>query len=249
MPLTLVGMLKKTSSPRLPKWKYPLTLLALLAIRALFYWQIGSAVNWTPSLQLGAIALAFRSDFPGHMFLFSLLSFVFTLAVFFLWLILLAVVNRGISGDPLQKLARLHLGFLDRCPWQLKLFLPWLTGALFWVLFSRGFVWLGLIPLSPTLVELLEQATIIGLATYLVWKYLIVGLLLLHLINCYVYLGEHPFWNFVNATAGNLMAPLRWIPLRWGKVDFSPVVGIALIFLAAELGQHALTKLYQRIPF
>jgi uncharacterized protein YggT (Ycf19 family) len=247
--LSLVGTLKKTSSSRLPQWQLPLTLLALLAVRALFYWQIGPAINWTASLRLGAIVLAFRSDFPGHMFLFSLLGFVFTLAAFFLWLILLAVVNRGVSNDPLQKLARLHLGFVDRCPWQFKLFLPLLTGALFWVLFSRAFMWLGLIPLSPTLVELLEQATIIGLATYLVWKYLIVGLLLLHLINSYVYLGDHPFWNFVNATAGNLMAPLRGIPLRWGKADFSPVVGVALIFLAAELGQHGLTRLYQRIPF
>jgi uncharacterized protein YggT (Ycf19 family) len=247
--LSLVGTLKKTRSSRLPQWQSPLTLLALLAVRALFYWQIGPAVNWTASFELGAIALAFRSDFPGHMFLFSLLSFAFTLAAFFLWLILIAVLNRRVSNDPLQKLARLHLGFVDRCPWQLKLFLPWLTGALFWVLFSRAFVSLGLIPLSRTLVELLEQATIIGLATYLVWKYLIVGLLLLHLINSYLYLGDHPFWNFVNVTAGNLIAPFRWIPLRWGKADFSPVVGVALVFLTADLGQHGLTKLYQRIPF
>ncbi|MBI3852919.1 MAG: YggT family protein [Verrucomicrobia bacterium] len=259
-PLTLVGMLKKTSSARLPQWKYPLALLSLLAVRALFYWQIGAAVNWTPSLQLGAIALAFRSDFPGHMFLFSLLSFVVALAVFFLWLILLAVVNRGIPRDPLQKLARLHLGFLDRCPWQLKLLLPLLTGALFWIVCSRGFAWLGLIPASPTLVELLEQAALIGLATYLVWKYLLVGLLLLHLLNSYVYLGEHPFWNFVNATANNLLAPLRRLPLRWGKVDFSPVVGAALVFFVAHLAEYGLDlfgglripglpQLYQRLPF
>ena len=108
---------------------------------------------------------------------------------------------------------------------------------------------LGLIPPPPTVAELLEQAAIIGLAAYLVWKYLIVVLLLLHLVNSYVYLGEHPFWKFVNATAGNLISPLRRLPLRWGKVDFSPVIGIALIFLAAEFGQHWLTKLYQRLPF
>jgi uncharacterized protein YggT (Ycf19 family) len=242
-------MLKKTSSSRLPQWKYPLTLLALLVIRALFYWQIGSAANWTPSLHLGAIALAFRSDSWRHVFLFSLLSFLSALMVFFLWLIFLAVVNRGIPNDPLQKLARLHLGHFDRLPWRLKLLLPLLVGALFWVLFSRGFVWMGLVPLPSTTTELLEQAAIIGLATYLVWKYLIVGLLLLHLLNSYVYLGEHPFWNFVNATAGNLITPLLWIPLRWGRVNFAPVVGIALIFLTAEFSQHGLTKLYQRLPF
>lgn len=248
-PLTLVGMLKQTSPPRLLQLKYPLALLSLLAVRALFYWQIGPALNWSPTLRLGAIALAFRCDFLGHMFLFSLLSFVFTLVAFFLWLILLAMVNRRVSDNPLQKLVRLHLGFVDRCPWQLKLLLPLLMGALCWVLLSRVFAWLGMIPLSPTFVELLEQAAILGLATYLVWKYLIVGLLMLHLINSYIYLGDHPFWNFVNATANNLAVPLRWIPLSWGKVDFSPVVGVTLIFLAAELGQHGLTKLYQRIPF
>jgi len=247
--LSLLGTLKKTGSTRPSHWKYPLALLALLTTRALVYWQIGPAVNWTPILPLGAIALTFRTDFPGQMFLYSLFSFVLTLVVFFLWLIFLAVVNRGMSGDPLQKLAGLHLGLMDRCPWPLKLFLPFLTGALFWALFSRAFARWGLIPQSPTLVEVLEQAAVIGLATYLVWKYLIVGLLMLHLINSYVYLGEHQFWNFVNATAARLISPLRRLPLRLGKMDFSPVVGMALIFLAAELIQHGLTKLYQRLPF
>ena len=55
------------------------------------------------------------------------------------------------------------------------------------------------------------------------WKYFIVGILLLHLLNSYVYFGNHPFWNFVNATARNLLYPLRWLPLRVGKVDFAAV--------------------------
>jgi uncharacterized protein YggT (Ycf19 family) len=246
--ISLLGTLKTTGHARLPKWTYPLALLTLLAIRPFIYWQIGTAVNWTPILPLGAIAITFHSDFLAQMFLFSLLSFVVTLAVFFLWLIFLAVVNRRMSNDPLQKLAGFHLGFLDRCPWLFKLLLPFLTGALFWVLFSRTFVSLGLIPPSPTLIEVLEQAAVIGLAAYLVWKYLIVGVLMLHLINSYVYLGEHQFWSFVNATAGHLTSPLRRLPLRMGKMDFSPLVGMALILLAAELTQRGLTNLYQRLP-
>ena len=58
------------------------------------------------------------------------------------------------------------------------------------------------------------------------------------LLNTYIYFGKHPFWNYVNATAQTLLAPLRKIPLRAGRVDFAPVVGIVIIFFAAELAER-----------
>ncbi len=62
--------------------------------------------------------------------------------------------------------------------------------------------------------QLLVQAAVIGLGSYLAWKYLILGILMFHLVNTHVYLGNLPVWNCVDATARNLLAPLRWLPLR-----------------------------------
>jgi uncharacterized protein YggT (Ycf19 family) len=53
----------------------------------------------------------------------------------------------------------------------------------------------------------------------------------------------------VNAEAQTLLSPLRAVPLRAGKVDFAPVVGIVLVFLAAELAGSGLVSLYGKLPF
>ena len=39
------------------------------------------------------------------------------------------------------------------------------------------------------------------------------------------------------------------VPLRLGKVDFAPVVGVALVFLVAELAGRGLVLLYGKLPF
>ena len=71
---------------------------------------------------------------------------------------------------------------------------------------------------------------------------------MLHLLNSYIYFGRHPFWNYVNAGAQTLLRPLRAVPLRAGKADFAPVVGIALVFLMAELAERGLAALYVKLP-
>jgi uncharacterized protein YggT (Ycf19 family) len=94
----------------------------------------------------------------------------------------------------------------------------------------------------------LESALLVGLGSYLVWKYVIGCLLVLHLLNTHIYFGKQPFWNYVNATGRTLLAPLRKIPLRTGRVDFAPVAGLALTFLAAKLLQWGLVCLYGWLP-
>jgi uncharacterized protein YggT (Ycf19 family) len=77
---------------------------------------------------------------------------------------------------------------------------------------------------------------------------LIAVVLLLHVVNSYLYLGNHAFWSFINATARNILAPLRWLPLRVGRVDLTPVVGIAVVLLGLGLGERGLTWLFSRLP-
>jgi uncharacterized protein YggT (Ycf19 family) len=110
------------------------------------------------------------------------------------------------------------------------------------------FAWLQIIPEPPSAAHRIEEAVAIGLGSYLAWKYIAVTLLVLHLLNNYIYFGKHPFWNYVNATAHTVLKPLRAIPLCAGKVDFTPVVGIALVFLLAELVERGLATLYARLP-
>jgi uncharacterized protein YggT (Ycf19 family) len=74
-------------------------------------------------------------------------------------------------------------------------------------------------------------------------------LLTLYLLNSYIYFGNHPFWNYVDATGRAVLNPLKKIPLRIGKADFTPVVGIALVFFIAELAGRGLRLLYARLSY
>ena len=85
--------------------------------------------------------------------------------------------------------------------------------------------------------------------SYLVWKFPVGVILALYLLNSYIYFGRHPFWKYINATAQKLLRPLRAIPLQLGRVDFAPLVGITLVFLAAEGAGHGLAWIYAKLPF
>ena len=243
-PLALIGTLKRAEARPPGRWPSLAGLLALLLLRSLFYWQIGPAINWIPHLRLGVTILFFRSNSLGHMLLFSCLSLGQVLVTFYLWLVFLSLVNRRIGeNDPLQKLVRLHLGWFERGPVFLKIMLPPLLITTFWLALGPLFARWNLLP-PVNLPETLRRGLLISLSAFLTCKYLIAGFLLLHLLSRYVYLGKSPIWSFVDATAQNLLAPLKAIPLRLGKVDFAPAVGTALALVAGELGLRWLAKLY-----
>jgi uncharacterized protein YggT (Ycf19 family) len=239
---------RRRGTPRVKRWHFAAALATLLLFRALLYWQVGSAVDWAPSLRLSAISVSFRSDFPGQMILFSVLGFGATLFVFYLWLLLLSLVNgHSASEEPVQKLVRHCLGRVNGWPWPIRLGLPFVVAVVLWLALNPLLVRGNIIPRAYSSKQALEEAALLALGAYLSWKYLIGGLLAMRLLSSYIYLGRHPFWSFVGLTGRNLLAPLRWIPLRWGRVDFAPLVGVALVFLAAEMAQFGLTTLYQRL--
>ncbi len=222
---SLLGTLKRTQSAAASRWPLLAGLVALLLFRSVFYWQIGSAMRWTPQLSLEVLTIPFRTEFLGLDLLFSWFSFGLSLAAFYLWLVLLSLANRRVSDtDPLQRLVRLHLGWIEPWPIPAKLLLPPLVAALLWLL------------VAPVFSRLRS------------WEFLIVGLLLLHLLISYVYLGNSKLLTFVEGTARNLLTPLRRFPLRVGKADFAPITGIALVLIAAESGSRLLSRLYQKLP-
>src|SRR5262249_41171913 len=126
-----------------------------------FYFQIGSAVNWTPTLQLGAVALPFRSDHLPRMLFFSLFGFGLWLFGLYSWLLLLSAVNEQTPDtDPWQRLIRFHLGKAEGTPALVKLLLPAVAAMLFWIAMYPLLAQLEIIPRAQTELELFGQAAL-----------------------------------------------------------------------------------------
>jgi uncharacterized protein YggT (Ycf19 family) len=246
---TLAGTLRKADNTRRRRWTLAAALAGLLLARALVYWHIGSAVNRPVSLRLGVITLSFPCDFLERMLMFSALSFMTILAGFYIWLLLLSFLGgRGGESDPFLRLARAHLGVVVRWPWPVRLILPVAVVALLWLALSPALAGMHIVPPPLSWTHRLQQAALLGLGACLAWKYLIAGLLVLHILNSYVFLGNHPFWTFITMAARSLLKPFGRLPLQLGRVDFAPLVVLAVVFLLAEYGGQSLTQLYARLP-
>ena len=139
-PATLVGTLRPAAPRRWRNWQLLAGLGLLLLLRSAFYWDIGSTVSWTPTLDLGVVALAFRSDsFPAGISLratalYSLLSFGRLLLVFYFWLLIIGLLNRNtIEPDPVLRILRQHLGRVGRWSWLVQLLAPVLLAVASWL--------------------------------------------------------------------------------------------------------------------
>jgi len=242
-PATLAGTLRRTETTRMKRWHFLAALAGLLVARAWLYGQLGPALSWTPRLDLFATRLVFKSADPHgwQPVLFSLLSFSRFLGIFFLWLLLLSLLARG-SGEGLTplRLARVHLGFVSSWPAWKKLLLPLVAGSILWWLLTWPLVAWGLVPRPISTVARFAQAALVGSSTYFAWKYLVAVLLILHLLHNHVYFGRHSVWSFVDLAGRRLLGPLRKLPLRVGRVDLTPVAGIALVFLIAHFAENGL---------
>lgn len=256
-PATLAGTVRRAEPMRLRRWHFLVALSALLFIRAVFYGQIGPAVNWTPRLNLALVTPAFPLTHGGQVFyrsalLFSVLSFILLLIVFYVWLLALAVINRRVTNpDPLQKLLLLQLGAPARWPSIVQMVLPFFVCAAMWMLCHPLLMHIGVTSRPRSNIVLLAQGLMLGLNAYLSLKLLLAAILFANVIVSYVYLGSNPIWDFVSTTSRNILRPLNWLPLRIGKLDFAPLTAIVLIVLVfywpipAKIGhlldQHNLT--------
>jgi uncharacterized protein YggT (Ycf19 family) len=248
-PVSLAATLKKADPRRRVRWVPLLSLVGLLGVRSLFYWNVGWAWNWTPSLELGVISLPFRSDYLGRMALYSCLSFGLLLAGLYAWLLLVSIINRKLPNDePAQRLVRWQLGWVERWPVWLKFLLPIVLTTFAWGFANPGLVQLGIVPPPLSRGHLWEQALLLGVNSILSWKMLVVGICVLYLVNSYVYLGSSYFWTFVNLTGSNLLRPFRALPLRVGKVDLAPLLLIVLVLALSHWAALWLPAIFQRLP-
>jgi len=231
-PATLAGTVRRAEPSRLKRWHFLAGLLGLLFVRALFYWQIGPAVNWTPQLDLGVVALAFRGNVLITTLLFSILSFTSTLVIFYFWLITLDIIHgRPAEPDPFQRMIQLQLGRIARWPRWVRAPAPVLFTPPLWIGVHPLLVYAGVLHPAQSTAHLVEQGLLVGIQVYFTLKNLLPIFLFLHLIGTYVYLGGSPLWTFVSATSRRILVPLNRVPLRWGRIDFAPLVGIVLLLL------------------
>jgi len=220
------------------------------------YWLIGG--HWVGKLDVGVISISIPfhsslSDLYSGILLYSFLSFGLALGVVYLWLLLLSILA---GPDPVHRLVRVQLGAIDRWPRWIKLLLPLVVASAVWWLATWLLTTMAIggnsrthfIPQPVSAAQRLESSLLVGLESYLVWKFVIGILLILHLLNTYLYFGKQPFWDYVNKTAHTLLRPLNKIPLRVGKVDFAPVAGLAIVFFAAEWLETLFRWLYVRLP-
>jgi uncharacterized protein YggT (Ycf19 family) len=248
-PMSLAATVKRAAPRPGGRWIPLLSLAGLLGLRAVFYWNVGSALNWTPTLELTVVSLPFRSDYLARMLLFSMLSLGLVIMALYAWLLLLSVINHKLAiQEPVQRIVRIHLGPVERWPAVVKLLLPAVASGLLWKIGSPGLVRLGILPHPLSATQVWEQAALIGLTSVLVWKLLILSVCLLYLVNSYIYLGNSYFWKYVNATGANLLSPLRRLPVCIGKVDLSPVLVILLVLALTHVANRWLPWLFAHLP-
>ena len=245
-PATLMGTLRPAAPKKIQRWHLLAFIAALLLLRSIFYWQIGAALSpiWTGKLDLGVTTLSFRSDWFGRILVFSLLSFGRVLGIFYIGLLFLSLVK---GPEPIHRLVKIPLGRVDDWPRWAKIILPFIATAVFWWLASWLLGRLQILPPAPPPYRF-QQSLVIGAGSYLLWKFPLGAILLLHLLNSYIYFGKHPFWKYVSATAQTILWPLKKVPLQLGKVDFAPLAGIVLIFLAAHAVEHGIKTPFFGIP-
>ena len=142
------------------------------------------------------------------------------------------VINRrNAEPDPLHKMLRLHLGPVARWPLLLQVLLPLVSITGLWIALHPLLAHLEITGHVRSNAHLAEQGLLIGVALYFTLQFLLPVFLLLHLFASYIYLGSSPLWDFIGATARNLLAPLRGLPLRVGRLDFAPLGGVVLILV------------------
>ena len=191
--------------------------------------------------------MPFRNDLLRSVLLFSLLSYARILLLFYVWILSLNILNRQtVDSDPIQKLIRMHLGRIGRWPWPVQGGLPLVCISAFWVALHPLLLRLGLTSPVSSEARLVAQGLLVAAGAYLSLKLLLPVFLLLYLIVSYVYLGTSALWDFIGATARGLLAPLRGLPLRFGKLDLAPLVGVLLILVLLHiLPNYILRKLDQ----
>ncbi len=226
---TILGNLRAAESRVQPRWGYLVGLVALLLARAMIYHQIGPSLYWNPGWSVGAVTISFRSDSLPRMLAFSFLGFGWFLVGLYTWVIGIVAFNRPPNDkDGVTRALRRRFPRIAALPPVVLVATPWLVIALLWIVIGGWCSWARLLPTVQGWPHLLEQAMVVGASGWCMWRWLVLGILALHFVNSYVYLGAHPVWDFVQQTGTRMCRPFRG--LRLGRADFSALPAALVYF-------------------
>jgi uncharacterized protein YggT (Ycf19 family) len=225
-----------TTSTTADAWGCLVGLAGLLVLRAWFYRQLGTSIDWVPKLDLGLIVLPFRSDRFHPILLFSALSFARVWILFYFWLAVLALCqNREHEPQPILKWVRLHLGWVGRKHWSIQATVLLGLVALGWLSAYPLLAHLDIVGPASSPLALAGQCLLVAFSLLFSLKLLLPVLLLVYFLTSYVYLGKSPWWDFVGASARVLLIPLKRLPLRAGRLDLAPLVAVILLLLLLQV--------------
>ena len=241
---------------RFGRWSFVLLLLvALLMVRAGFYHLAIPRTGWDARLSFfqfhSANAFSLSLVFPWMkletQLAFSVASFVGWLVPCGYCLVLLAAIkpNSADARNWNQFLAS-QLGWLHRLPAViLAVVMLALAGAAYYGL-TFWFRRLEILPPQTTAEEATRLACGMALHNLRYVAWFAIAVLGLHVLANYIYFGGFAFWKNAEAAGSNLLRALRWLPLRWDRIDFTPLVGILLAYgLVLLLDPERLNRIYQ----
>ena len=233
-----------------------LLLTALLVGRAWFYHRIAPEVDWQPRLTLitytpqitANLSLPFAwADFSKQL-AFSVVSFAGWLVLYNFVLVFCSVLKPDIDeARGWRHFLRGQLGIIDRLPTLIKIPIALTLGV--GVHYGAAW-WLMQLNIMPpqtpeALMHLAGGMTVLDLRIVAWCAMSVLGLFVL---NSYIYFGGQKFWKTIETTGQRLLRPFHLFPMKWGRVDFAPLVGLALAWGSILLIQpEQLNWLYQRL--
>lgn len=221
-------------------WIYLLVLLALLSGRAVFYNQFGPGLDWIPSMNMVFDSPHFRSDFFPRALAYSILSFGRWMVALYFCLALMVLV-KPITDSALswREFLKAQFGWLGNLP---PLAQCAVAVAMAAGLHAVELEWMLDVGIrahmaDPVGGDYTHQIPALLLLDLRATIYLIMALLALYLLNSFVYFGERTFWKTVDESGKRLLTPLRILPWETRKMDFAPIVALAIAYGLS----HALT--------
>ena len=227
-------------------WKTMLLLMAILFLRPFIYWQIGMGIDWNAMLKFGAVSIPFRSDNLLLMTLFSLAGFIQLLLIFYSWILFLGLMKYGDNVNEknlLHKSIHVFTGPILKWPVVFRVLLPGLITIPLWIIFCLILEKANIFPVQ-TFKSIFCESLVMGLCAYLPWCHLMALLIFIYILNSYFYLTSSPIWNYLHSFTHRILTPLYFLKLQIYKIDFTPVAGMAIVFLIYENGTKALSVLF-----
>ena len=148
-------------------------------------------------------------------------------ALYFCWALLATIKPEADTAKMWRSFLRAQFGWLGGLP----VMILWL-GA---ILLSAGLhllesEWMSRVDVRSESAAFAQHLPALMALDMRAAVYLAMGVLILYLLNSFVYFGEQVLWKNVDASGKRLLTPLSCLPLVVGKVDLAPFLALGLMY-------------------